>query len=42
MPNHKKMRWQYVSQWSLTELKRQGRIDNPKRGLWVLVRPTHD
>lgn len=37
MPNHQKQRWAYVTAWSLTELKRRGLVDNPKRGFWTLA-----
>lgn len=37
MPTHGKPRWQYATQWALTRLKEQGRVDNPQRGWWVLV-----
>lgn len=40
MPKHSKARWQYASQWSLTILKHQGLVGNPKRGFWVLVPST--
>ncbi len=34
MPNHNKLRWQYVVQWSLAQLKDQRRVENPRRGVW--------
>lgn len=38
LPNHKKKRWRYVVQWSLTQLKEQGKVENPRRGYWKLRR----
>ncbi len=38
LPNHKKERWKYAVQWALTILKKQGKVENPRRGFWKLRR----
>ena len=37
MPNHGKPRWEYTLAWALTTLKKEGRLDNPRRAFWRLA-----
>ena len=37
MPNHNKKPWQYVVRWSLTQVMKQGQVENPRRGFWRLT-----